>query len=37
LIPKGTANRRRAAYKVRHNKDRKVRGSRGFYADQLLW
>jgi hypothetical protein len=37
IVPKGTANRRRAAYKVRHNKDRKVRGSRGFYADQLLW
>ena len=37
LIPKGTANRRRAAYKSRHSKNRKVRGSRGFYADQLLW
>jgi hypothetical protein len=37
LIPKGTANKRRAAYKRRHTKDRKVKGSRGFYADQLLW
>lgn len=37
LIPKGTAAIRRKAYKSRHSKDRKVRGSAGFYADQLLW
>ena len=37
LVPKGTANKRRASYKSRHSKDRKVKGSRGFYADQLLW
>jgi hypothetical protein len=36
-IPKGTAKRRRLAYKSRHAKDRKVRGSAGYYADQLLW
>lgn len=37
LVPKGTAKRRRLAYKSRHAKDRKVRGSAGYYADQLLW
>jgi hypothetical protein len=37
LIPKGTAKRRRLAYKSRHAKDRKVVGSAGYYADQLLW
>ena len=37
LIPKGTAKRRRIAYKSRHSKDRKVLGSAGYYADQLLW
>jgi hypothetical protein len=31
------ADRRRAAYKLRHAKDRFVRGSNGYYADQLLW
>jgi hypothetical protein len=31
------ANRRRELYKIRHNKDRIVKGSRGYYADQLLW
>ena len=36
-VAKGTANKRRAAYKSRHTKDRKVKGSRGYYADQLLW
>jgi hypothetical protein len=37
LIPDGTANRRRKAYKSRHEKDRHVRGSKGYYADKLLW
>ena len=37
IIPKGTAAIRRKAYKSRHSKDRKVKGSKGFYADQLLW
>ncbi len=36
-FPKGHANKRRASYKARHAKDRKVRGSAGYYADQLLW
>lgn len=37
LVPKGTANKRRASYKSRHSKNRKVKGSAGYYADQLLW
>ncbi len=37
LIPVGTAKRRRSSYKSRHAKDRKVVGSAGYYADQLLW
>jgi len=36
-VPPGTAKTRRAAYKARHAKDRKVYGSPGYYADQLLW
>ena len=36
-VPKGTAEKRRKLYKDRHDKDRKVKGSRGFYADKLLW
>lgn len=31
------ANKRRMAYKLRHNKDRKVVGSPGYFADRLLW
>jgi hypothetical protein len=31
------ADERRRLYKIRHNKDRKVRGSAGYYADKLLW
>ena len=31
------ADKRRALYKLRHNKDRKVKGSNGFLADNLLW
>ena len=31
------ANRRRTAYKKRHETDRHIRGSNGWYADQLLW
>jgi hypothetical protein len=31
------ADKRRKAYKSRHESDRHVRGSAGFYADQLLW
>lgn len=36
-VPKGTAEKRRKLYKNRHDKDRKVKGSRGFWADKLLW
>lgn len=31
------AKQRRKLYKLRHQKDRKVKNSPGFYADQLLW
>ena len=31
------ADERRRLYKIRHNKDRKKKGSRSYYADQLLW
>ena len=31
------ANKRRVAYKKRHQKDRKKLGSNGYYADKLLW
>ena len=31
------ADKKRRAYKMRHEKDRHVRWSRGWLADQLLW
>ena len=31
------ANERRKLYKQRHQQNRKVRGSAGYYADKLLW
>lgn len=31
------ANKRRELYKIRHNKDRNIKGTAGFYADNLLW
>jgi hypothetical protein len=31
------ADKRRAAYKKRHQKDRMKKGSNGYYADKLLW
>lgn len=31
------AERRRRAYKLRHEKDRHRVGSPGYYADQILW
>lgn len=31
------ADKKREAYKKRHEKDRHRRGSAGFYADQILW
>lgn len=37
LFQKGYANNRRKLYKERHQKDRKVKNSNGWYADQILW
>jgi hypothetical protein len=31
------ADERRRLYRIRHDKDRKVRGSAGWWADKLLW
>ena len=31
------ADNRRRLYKIRHEKDRHNIGSRGYYADQILW
>jgi len=36
-VPEGTANKRRKAYKTRHESDRHKRGSNGFFADKILW
>lgn len=36
-VPKGYAKQKRKLYKQRHDKDRKVFQSRGYWADQLLW
>jgi hypothetical protein len=35
--PKGYAYKRRKLYKERHEKDRHILGSAGYYADKLLW
>ena len=39
LLEKGKeyADNRRRLYKIRHEKDRKVLGSAGYYADKILW
>jgi hypothetical protein len=31
------AKTRRKLYKIRHNRDRKTKGTCGWYADKLLW
>ena len=31
------ANARRKLYKIRHDKDRHLKGTNGYWADQLLW
>ena len=31
------ADKRRRLYKIRHAKDKDIKGTRGFYADKLLW
>ena len=36
-VGKEYAEKRRKAYKIRHNKDRHVRGSAGWYASKILW
>ena len=35
--PKGYANKRKKLYKERHEKDRHIVGSNGYYADKILW
>jgi hypothetical protein len=37
LNGKKYAQTRRKLYKMRHEKDRHVKSSRGWYADKLLW
>lgn len=36
-VAKGTANKRRKLYKIRHKADRNIINSNGYYADRLLW
>jgi len=36
-IDKNLAEERRKLYKIRHEKDRKIKGSAGFFADKILW
>ncbi len=31
------ADKKRQAYKKRHEKDRHIKGTNGYYADQILW
>jgi hypothetical protein len=37
LYGKTVADQRRRLYKLRHQADRIVKGSPGYFADQLLW
>lgn len=37
LFGKTVADQRRKLYKARHARDRKVKGTPGYFADQLLW
>jgi spermidine/putrescine-binding protein len=37
LFGKTVADQRRRLYKLRHQADRIVKGSPGYFADQLLW
>jgi hypothetical protein len=37
LKNKTQADKRKKAYKSRHEKNRKVLGSTGYYADKILW
>jgi hypothetical protein len=36
-VEHGTARKRRELYKQRHESDRKVLHSNGYYADKILW
>lgn len=36
-VLKGTAKTKRKSYKARHQSNRTVKGSNGYYADKLLW
>ena len=37
IVAKGTAEKRKKAYKTRHESDRHKSGSAGFFADKILW
>jgi len=37
LYGREMAEKRRKLYKMRHKKDRKIRNTPGWFADQLLW
>ena len=39
ILEKGKkyADERRKLYKLRHEDDRNIKNSRGFYADKILW
>lgn len=37
FLGKQYADERKKLYKKRHQKDRMVKGSPGYYADQILW
>ena len=39
MLKKGDkfAKTRRRLYRIRHKKDRKIKGTNGWYADKLLW
>lgn len=36
-VEKGTAKKRRRLYKIRHKKDKDIKGTAGYFADKLLW
>jgi hypothetical protein len=36
-IDKKLANQRRKLYKIRHEKDRHIKNTSGYYADKILW
>ena len=35
--PKGYAKKRRKLYKQRHENDRHIKNTNGYYADKILW